>query len=112
MSIGGDVKVSVDALRDKLGSSCVLNGVTALGKCSYRELSPGGAREIMGSETIEELDGPWVIIEVPANSNVKEQDSITVTVTGKKWTVRRVIKPLVADVVIAERCICTGDLIG
>jgi hypothetical protein len=112
MGIGADMKASVDALRNELGSTCTLNGSTSLGKCGYKELSPDGAREIMGSDFVDELDGPWAVIEAPAGSGIKEQDYITVTATGKKWIVRRVMKPLCNDVIMAERCICTGEIVS
>lgn len=110
MGIGADLKASVDAVRDELGSACTLNGTTALGKCGLEELTPTKIRVMLGEDYADETELPWMSIEAPAGSGIKENDKITVDVTGYDWVVRRVMRPTCGDVIMAERCLCVGEL--
>ena len=111
MALGDDIKSAVDSVRDALGLDCTLNGTTALGKCSYAEADPGMARSVLGSDYDDEIDMPWVMIEVPAAITVKEGDKITVDLTSLDYIVRRVEITQAGGVKIAQRCVCTGQLV-
>ncbi len=112
MTLGGDIKSLVDDVRNTLGLACTLNAGTALGTCAYHDLSPAAAREMVGEATFEdEVSQRWAMIEVPAANEPKEQDKITVTLTGDAWIVRRVSVTQAAGVVLAYRCYCVRQLV-
>lgn len=109
MGIGDDIKAAVDALVDTLGDDCTLDGATALGKCSYKELNQEEAREYMGIDYQDELSAPYCIIEVPATASVVQGSRLTIQ--SRDWVVRRVMKAQAGGVLVRKRCICHGELI-
>lgn len=111
MGIGDTLKADIDGLRELLGSACTLNGTTPLGKCSLRELVAAEARNFLGDEYSDELDLPWILIEAPAASQIKEGDKITVDITEQDWIVRRVMRPTAGDVILSKRCVCVGKVL-
>lgn len=110
MALGDDIKAQVESVRETLGTACSLNGTAITKKCSYAELSTQQMKEYLGDDFQDEINLPWAMIECPAGTGVKEQDKLTVTLTGQDWVVRRVSHPQAAGVKIGERCLCIGQL--
>jgi len=111
MGIGADLKASVDALRDELGSDCTYNGVTALGKCAIHDLSPAAIRELVSGDFEDELDRAWAMIEAPAEAPVRSGGRITIDATDSAWVIRRVSRSMCGGVVMALRCLCVAEAI-
>jgi hypothetical protein len=107
MSTGADIKTSVDALREELGSSCTCDGVS-IGKCLTAELDPREARIAMGADYEDEQDLPWMKIDAAAGSGITMGSKITVTATGATWIVRYIKEPVASDVVLSQITYCVG----
>jgi hypothetical protein len=105
MSIGTQIKAHVDAVRNALGSECNLNG-TSIGKCSIHDISNEATKDLLGTDYQDEISTRWAMIETPSEKVPKEQDKITLVVTGQDYVVTRVSPAVVAGVVCAYRCLC------
>jgi len=105
----GDMIKSDDAeIRSELGATCTLNGSTSLGKCGLNAMNGEQVRNVLGDDYADEQDLEWAMIEADPHHVIIAQNSITVTATGRRYIVRRVTKPVVDDVVIANRCLCVA----
>jgi hypothetical protein len=62
----------------------------------------------LGDDFADEQDLEYAMIETDANFTITAQNSITVTATGRRYVVRRVTRPVIDEVVIANRCYCVA----
>jgi hypothetical protein len=107
-AIGDQIKEAADYVRDFLGSTCTLNTGTALGKCSIDVLNPDQVADMLGVDDSNEQGTEFAMIEADASFTIVANDSITVTTTGRRYVVRRVVRPCNNDVVASNRCICVA----
>ena len=105
-ALGEMIRDNAAAVRELLGSTCTLNGTTALGKCGIDVMNPGRVRDALGDDYSDEQDMEWAMIETGATFTIVAGDAITVTATSRRYVVRRVTQPCPDDVLASNRCLC------
>lgn len=106
--LGDMLKADNHEIRLELGATCTLNESTDLGMCGLDTLNPAQVRDTLGDDYSDEQSLEWAMIETDPEHAIIAQDSITVTATSRRYVVRRITRPVVADVVIANRCLCVA----
>lgn len=103
---GTQIKASAASVRNTLGSACMLNDETNLGKVLVAYLNPGQVREALGDDWSDEQGLEWARFDIDPQFTLKSGDKITVTTSARSFIVNRVTRPIVDEIIISNLCLC------